>query len=196
MVKNMNPGILAASPSGWIEAVMNDFDAFLIDHADGERKASAFVLGMVAKYPTFTEMIPVLIDMGVEELEHFQQVYGLMHARGLQLPQKIEKDQYIVELTEQCRHGRLDRLLDRLIIGAVAETRALERFKLVTDYLEDQELKKFYKILWASEVKHGGAFLKLARLYHEEEIVQERTQWFFEYEADLIGRIKIRPALH
>ncbi len=191
-----NLQVLSASPDGWIEAVMNDFDAFLISHADGERKVSAFALGLVAKYPTFTKMVPTLIEIGVEELEHFQQVYGLMHERGLSLPQKIEKDLYMVELTKQCRHGRMDRLMDRLIIGSLVEIRALERFKLVGDHLEDPDLKRFYKILWASEVKHGTAYVDLAMLYFPEKEVLERAQWFFEYEAELIGRVPIRPALH
>ncbi len=188
--------VLSASPEGWIEAVMNDFDSFLISHADGERKVSSFALGLVAKYPSFTKMVPALIEMGVEELEHFQQVYGLMHARGLVLPQKIAKDLYMVELTKQCRHGRMDRLMDRLIIGSLVEIRALERFKLVADHLTDAELKRFYKILWASEVKHGTAYVDLAMLYFPEKDVLERAQWFFEYEAELIGRIPIRAALH
>jgi len=191
-----NLQVLSASPDGWIEAVMNDFDAFLISHADGERKVSAFALGLVAKYPTFTKMVPTLIEMGIEELEHFQQVYGLMHERGLSLPQKIEKDLYMVELTKQCRHGRMDRLMDRLIIGSLVEIRALERFKLVGDHLENPDLKRFYKILWASEVKHGTAYVDLAMLYFPEKEVLERAQWFFEYEAELIGRIPIRSALH
>jgi len=188
--------ILSPSPDGWIEAVMNDFDAFLLSHADGERKVSSFALGLVAKYPTFTKMIPTLIEMGVEELEHFQQVYALIHERGLALPQKIEKDLYMVELTEQCRHGRMDRLMDRLIIGSLVEIRALERFKLVADHLENPDLKRFYKILWASEVKHGTAYIDLAMLYFPEKVVLERAKWFFEYEADLIQRIAIKPALH
>lgn len=191
-----NLEVLSASPDAWIKAVMNDFDSFLISHADGERKVSSFALGLVAKYPKFTKMVPTLIEMGVEELEHFQQVYGLMHERGLVLPQKIEKDLYMVELTKQCRHGRMDRLLDRLIIGSLVEIRALERFKLVMDHLEDPDLKRFYKILWASEVKHGSAYIDLAMLYFPEKEVLDRAKWFFEYEAELIGRIEVRAALH
>ncbi|HHB77685.1 MAG TPA: tRNA-(ms[2]io[6]A)-hydroxylase [Saprospiraceae bacterium] len=191
-----NLEVLSPSPAGWIEAVMNDFDSFLISHADGERKVSAFALGLVAKYPSFTKIVPALIEMGVEELEHFQQVYGLMDERGLVLPQKIAKDMYMVELTQQCRHGRMDRLMDRLIIGSLVEIRALERFKLVADHLTDPALKRFYKILWASEVKHGTAYIDLAMKYFEQDKVLERAQWFFEYEADLIQRIEIKPALH
>ena len=62
---------------GWVDAVMADVPAFLQDHADCERKASAMAMSLVAKYPNRLEIIPELIATGVEELEHFQQVYEL-----------------------------------------------------------------------------------------------------------------------
>jgi len=67
---------------GWIKTVLEDFDSFLIDHADCERKASSSAMSFIAKYPNRTEMIPELIETAVEELEHFQQVYALMEKRG------------------------------------------------------------------------------------------------------------------
>lgn len=190
------PDIQVESPPAWLEAVLADFDSFLIDHADGERKASAFALGLVAKYPMLTKIIPPLIDISVEELEHFQQVYTLLHARGLQLPIKIVKDRYILELNRLCRADRMERLMDRLIIGAVAEARGLERFKLVAEALEDPELKRFYKRLWASEAKHSGAFLDLAAAYFDRDEVWTRAQWFMEREAEILLNLPIRPALH
>ena len=66
----------------WVEAVMADFRAFLQDHADCERKASAMAMSFVAKYPDRIEIIPELIATGVEELEHFQRVYSHMQKRG------------------------------------------------------------------------------------------------------------------
>ena len=42
------------SKKEWVEAVMADFDAFLQDHADCERKASGMALSLVAKYPNRT----------------------------------------------------------------------------------------------------------------------------------------------
>ena len=74
--------LMSPSPSAWIDCVMNDFDSFLQDHADCERKASAMAMSFVAKYPDRTEIIPELIETGIEELEHFQQVYAIMEKRG------------------------------------------------------------------------------------------------------------------
>ena len=78
----------------WIEAVMADFDSFLVDHANCERKASAMAMSFVAKYPDRLEIIPELIATGIEELEHFQQVYEIMEKRGIQLPPEMGQDIY------------------------------------------------------------------------------------------------------
>ena len=51
-----------ASPKEWVDAVLEDFDSFLQDHADCERKASAMAMSLVAKYPDRTEIIPELIE--------------------------------------------------------------------------------------------------------------------------------------
>ena len=74
---------LACPPSSeWLATVLDDFNAFLQDHADCERKASAMAMSFVAKYPERHEIIPELIETGIEELEHFQQVYTFMQQRG------------------------------------------------------------------------------------------------------------------
>ena len=73
------------SSEEWIKAVMEDFDSFLADHADCERKASSMMMSFVAKYPDRTEIIPLLIDTAVEEMEHFRDVYGFMKKRAIKL---------------------------------------------------------------------------------------------------------------
>ena len=68
----LNLDIAVPSKTEWLEAVMNDFDSFLQDHADCERKASSMAMSFVAKYPDRVEIIPELIETAVEELEHFR----------------------------------------------------------------------------------------------------------------------------
>ena len=77
---------------------MADFDEFLKDHADCERKASATALSLVAKYPDRVEILPELIDIAIEELEHFKLVYALMEDRGIALAHQIPEDPYIKAL--------------------------------------------------------------------------------------------------
>jgi len=90
--------LTVATKPEWVAAVMADLPSFLQDHADCERKASALAMSLVAKYPERLEIIPELIATGVEELEHFQQVYEVMRQRGISLVKEIPKDPYITAL--------------------------------------------------------------------------------------------------
>ena len=192
----LNLDVKVASSKEWIDAVMADFDAFLQDHADCERKASAMAMSFVAKYPDRKEIIPDLIATGIEELEHFQSVYELMASRGIPLSHSIGEDPYVKALIKKCHSGRKERFLDRLLIASVLETRGAERFKMVADALEDPELKKFYKMLWTSEAKHGHIFVKMALNYFDKDQVYERLEWWIQQEVEVIESLEIRSALH
>ena len=192
----LNLDIGFPSPPGWIKAVLADFNSFLQDHADCERKASATAMSLVAKYPNRVEIIPELIETAVEELEHFQLVYKLMQSRGLQLTHSIHEDLYIKQMMKSQHDGLEERFLDRLLIASVFETRGAERFKLVADNLEDAELSKFYKMLWTSEAKHGHIYVKMALNYFSETKVYKRLEWWIDKEASIVKELPLRPALH
>lgn len=192
----LNVDIACPSKPEWIAAVMADFDAFLQDHLDCERKASATAMSMVAKYPDRKEIIPELIEIGIEELEHFQQVYQLMEAKGVPMVHSIGEDPYVKALIKLCHSGRTERFLDRLLIASVVETRGAERFKLVADAQTDPEMHRFYKTLWVSEAKHGHVYVKMALNYFEEKLVYDRLAWWIEREAEIIDGLEIRAALH
>jgi len=191
-----NVDIAVPTKPEWVEAVLNDFDAFLQDHADGERKASAISMSFVAKFPDRVEIIPELIEIAIEELEHFQQVYQLMQKRGVKLRHSIGEDLYMKALIKRCHSGREERFLDRLLITSVVETRGGERFRLVSEAVEDPELKRFYKELWTSECKHGNVFVKMALNYFPEEQVYSRLAWWIQQEAEIIEGMEIRPSVH
>lgn len=184
------------SKKEWVNAVLSDFNSFLQDHADCERKASAMALSLVAKYPNRTEIIPELIDTSVEELEHFRDVYKIMEERGIQLSHEIPQDVYIKQLLKICRDGRNERFMDRLLLASLVETRGAERFRLVYEALEDEELKQFYHRLWASEARHGEVFVKMALIYFDEKSVYDRLEEMKEKEGIILDNLPIRAALH
>lgn len=192
----LNLDIAVPSRPEWVAAVMADFDAFLQDHADCERKASAMAMSFVAKYPDRIEIIPELIEIGIEELEHFQSVYKLMESRGIQLAHQIKEDPYVSALLKRCHSDPLRRFLDRLLIASVVETRGAERFRLVSEAQTDPEMHRFYKILWASEAKHGHVFVKMALNYFDEKTVYDRLRWWTDQEGEVIDGLEIRAALH
>jgi tRNA-(ms[2]io[6]A)-hydroxylase len=184
------------TPNEWVERVFADFDDFLIDHADNERKASAMGLSFIAKYPNRSEIIPSLIDHALEELEHFKGVYKIMHERHIQFPTKIGEDIYAQELVKLARTGLDERFLDRLMIGSVIEVRGEEKFRIVERALEDGELKSFYRELWISEAKHGDLFVELALNYFPEKIVFERLEFFNLHESRIMMSLPFRAAMH
>lgn len=192
----LNLDIRYPSSRSWLDAVLTDFNSFLTDHADCERKASAMALSFVAKYPNRTEISPELIETALEELEHFKLVYELMQHRGIQLPSGMSKDPYITELLNKTRTGLEERFLDRLLIASVAETRGAERFRLIAENLEDEDLKRFYKMLWTSEAKHGHIYVKMALNYFPEDTVYLWLDRWTDIESEVIRNLEIRAALH
>jgi len=184
------------SSKDWVDTVMADFDAFLQDHANCERKASAMAMSFVAKYPDRLEIIPELIDTAVEELEHFRSVYEIMEARGVQLPAQMGQDIYVKQLVDRCRSTVDERFMDRLLLASIIECRGAERFRLVYENLEEGELKKFYHNLWASEAKHGNIFVKMALNYFDKNEVYTRLEELNNAEAEVLQQLPLKAALH
>ena len=187
---------LIPSKKEWLDAVLNDFDSFLKDHADCERKASGMAMSLVAKYPNRTEMLQELIHTGIEELEHFRLVYKIMQQRGVQLNAKMSKDLYIEGLQKHIRTGREQGLLDRLIVGAIVENRGFERFKCIAENITDAELAKFYHMIYTSEEKHGDMFLRLAAHYFDISEIEKRYYELAGLEAAVVNNLEIKAALH
>ena len=184
------------TPQEWLDTVLNNFDDFLIDHADNERKASAMGMSFIAKYPNRTEIIPRLIDHALEELEHFKGVYKIMQERNVQFPQKIQEDIYAQELVKLARSGLDDRFLDRLIIGSVIEVRGEEKFRMVEEALPEGAIKDFYRELWISEARHGDLFIELALEYFPEKDVLDRQEFFNVEESKIMMSLPFRAAMH
>lgn len=185
-----------ATPLEWAENAIKDLPAFLRDHADCERKASAMAMSFVAKAHDKKEIIPELIDTAIEELEHFQSVYKIMEDKGVLLTHNIEKDTYIEDLVKLSRTKPEDRLIDRLLLASIIETRGAERFRLISEAIEEPELKKFYKDLWASEANHGNIFVKMALNYRPKDEVYQRLHELNDAEGKICEKLPWRHAVH
>ncbi len=184
------------SSQEWVDCVISNFDEFLKDHADCERKASSMAMSFVAKYPDRTEIIPELIHTGIEELEHFRLVYKIMEERGLTLNHSIPEDLYVKQLLKHCHSDREKRFRDRLILASIVENRGFERFKLVSENIDDEELAKFYHMIYVSEAKHGHIFVEMALNYFDREEVFQRWEELAIIEAKILNELELKPALH
>ena len=139
-------GLKLPTPTSWTQVVLSDFDRFLQDHAANERKASAMAMSMVAHYPDRTELVEAMIDLALEELNHFRQVVRLMLQRNVRLGDD-EKDPYVNDILRQVRKGTTPYFIDRLLSAAVIEARGAERFSLLAEADLPKEVQTFYRTL-------------------------------------------------
>ncbi|MEC9375534.1 MAG: tRNA-(ms[2]io[6]A)-hydroxylase [Pseudomonadota bacterium] len=194
MGKKTLPLASATSPL-WIKTVLENFDNFLIDHANCERKANALLMSFIVKYPDRPNIIPGLIELAKEELDHFSETYSFMEKRGLQFT-KDEPDPYINQLLAKARHGRDDRFIDRMLISSIVESRGAERFKIISDHVSDPELIEFYNRLWKSELKHSNVFLIMLYGEYPKERILKRLEELINIEAKILDSLEFRAALH
>jgi tRNA-(ms[2]io[6]A)-hydroxylase len=178
---------LNASPREWITCVLADFDAFLQDHASAEKKASGMALSMVSHYPDKPALVRAMVDLAVEELNHYKEVMRLLMAKQI-TPAADRKDPYVTRLNKL--------LLDRLLIGAIVERRGAERFALIAKHVADPELQKFYAAIAKSEERHWHLFVQLATDLCGHLSVNCRFCELADLENALVADLPVRPALH
>ncbi len=184
------------TPKDWLDVVFADFDAFLIDHACCERKASATGMSFVVRYPDKKPLVEPMIEFAREELEHFHRVFRALSARGLVLSDDY-KDEYVNELRKMMRRSSSDGLVDGLLVAGVIEARSCERLKLVADALpEDDSLKEMYVDLARAEARHHALFFRLARKFADPALVRARADELLDFEAELTRRLPFRAAVH
>ena len=184
------------TPIEWAEQAVLGIDDFLQDHADAERKVSNMCMSFIAKYPNRHEIIDELIQIAVEELLHFKQVYQLIQKRGNQLSPIFHKDPYMKLLMPILRSDRDLLFMDRLIVASIAELRGSERFKLIGQVVKDQDIAKFYTNLHIQELEHIDSFINMAKLYFPESEVNNRVDQILEKEAEVTESLPWRCAIH
>jgi tRNA-(ms[2]io[6]A)-hydroxylase len=185
----------APTPPAWTAAVLADTDAFLLDHAANERKASSSAMALVAHYPDRSELVERCIALAIEELQHFGQVHAHIHERGLLLGPDT-RSAYLQRLRKEFREGSDAYFLDRLLTAAIVEARGCERFGLVAAGLPAGQLKDFYRDLARSEVRHQELYIELARLYFPADAVAARLEELLEVEALVMAELPVRAALY
>ncbi|HET6344004.1 MAG TPA: tRNA-(ms[2]io[6]A)-hydroxylase [Myxococcota bacterium] len=187
--------LLSTSDPAWLQAVLADFDTFLQDHANCERKASAMALALVTRYQDLPDLCDAMLGLAREELDHYHAVFTQLRARGGTLGPD-SKDPYVGALRRLIRSGREELLLDRLLVAGVVEARGCERFGLIAEALPEGELKAFYLDITRSEARHGGLFVRLAKRYYSVHEVDARLTALFAAERDIVAALAPRPALH
>jgi len=180
-------GLQFETKTSWAEIAKDNLQQILTDHAFAEQKASANAISITINYSEETELVNAMLDIAIEELEHFKMVHKLMIDRGLTLGQ-AQKNDYAKHLQRFFTKtpDRTDALIQRLLVAALIEARSCERFKVFSENLKDEELSNFYKELMISEANHYTTFLGFARQYQDKAIVDEKWNALLAYEADFM----------
>jgi tRNA-(ms[2]io[6]A)-hydroxylase len=186
---------LTPSPEAWITTAIDDFESFLQDHASAEKKASGMALSMAAHYPNRLDLVSAMVDLAVEELNHYREVMRILLDRKI-TPNPDRKDPYVTKMNKQVRKDAEYFLLDRLLVAAIIERRGAERFNLIAQHIQEPTLKKFYSAITASEQRHWQLFVALARNYYPAEEIKRRFNELAEYENALVKDLPIVAALH
>lgn len=185
----------STSSAEWLEAVFADFDTFLLDHAANERKASGVALNLAAHYPDKHDLVAAMIDLSIEELSHYREVFKLIRDRQIP-PVPDRKDPYVNRLRKLVRDGSQKYFCDRLLIAGIIEARGLERFTQIANALPKGDLKSLYESIYRSEARHTNLFLAFAHQYCAEENIDERLDELLTLEAQILAELPIRSALH
>lgn len=184
-----------ATDPRWLALVREHVDALLADHAYCEKKACATAMSLIGKYPDDHHLVPRMLKLAQEELEHFERLYTVLMARGVKLGY-VDRDPYVGELLPLGRKEGLPALIDRLLISSLIEARSAERFFLLADGLDDPDLRALYKDLATTESRHHTVFVQLAGHYAPIAEVRDRLAELAREEAAIIARLPIVARMH
>ena len=178
--------LAAATAPAWTQRVLGDLDTLLIDHAHCEKKAAGMAINLIFQYPRHGFLHAPLSRLAREELVHFEQVLTFLEDRG-QVFAPIKPAPYAGRLRAELRSHEPDRLLDRLLVGALIEARSCERFECLSKVVGEEPLRSFYEGLLASEARHHGLYVRLARELAAPEVVAERLDALAQREAEILA---------
>jgi tRNA-(ms[2]io[6]A)-hydroxylase len=186
-------GLKLATDPRWVDLASISLEAILTDHAWCEQKAATSCITLITKYSDKEKLVNELAPIVTEEWGHFRQVLTEMNKRNLKLgPQR--KDVYVNKLLEFQKKGGSpeERFLDHLLTMALIEARSCERFKRLSEGLEDDYMKNFYRKFMESEAGHYTLFINLADAYLSKEKVRKRWKEWIAYETDVMLNMEIR----
>ena len=190
-------GLKLPTDPRWVNIVEKNIIDILTDHAYCEQKAASYAISLITKYPDIPELVDKMTALAQEEMQHFQMVHDIIKQRGLTLGRET-KDPYVHDLMKYIKRGGNDAmvLVDRLLIAGMIEARSCERFRILSENIEDKELAKFYSNLMTSEARHYAMFLKLARKYGEGVDVDSRWKEFLVKEAEIMLSYGKKETVH
>lgn len=191
-------GLKLPTDPRWANVAKKNIEEILTDHAYCEQKAASTAISMIIGFPQYPELVSAMTDLAQEEMSHFKMVHDLILEKELVLGRE-RKDYYVLQIRSFFPKGgsKKDHLVHKLLCAALIEARSCERFRILSEELEDTKLKKFYRKLMISEANHYTLFLNFARRYGSSR-KQVDTKWedLLQYEAKLIKKLGENQSIH
>ncbi len=190
-------GLKLPTDPRWVNIVEKNIEEILTDHAYCEQKAASTAISLIVGFPEYTELVQEMVKLVKEEISHFKMVHDKILENGWVLG-RDRKDEYVIQLVTFFPKGgsRTTQLVHRLLYAALIEARSCERFKLLSEELEDPELAKFYRDLMVSEANHYTMFLNFARTYGDRKEVDQKWQDLLVFEAKIMKDLGKKESIH
>lgn len=186
-------GLKLPTDPRWVNLTEKSLEDILTDHAYCEQKAASSGISIIQQFPDYPFIVDALSPVVAEEWGHFRMVLAQLQQRGLRLGRQ-RKDEYVQALSGFVRKGvsREESLMDKLLLCALIEARSCERFRLLSQHIRDEELRRFYKNLMVSEAGHYTLFLQLAKQVRREEEVAIRWSEWLAFEEVVMQQLELR----
>jgi tRNA 2-(methylsulfanyl)-N6-isopentenyladenosine37 hydroxylase len=183
----------------WVNIVETNIQDILTDHAWCEQKAATNAITIITINSSYADLVSDMLIVAREEIEHFEMVHNIIKKRGLVLGRE-RKDEYVGELAQYMKRSnngsRVSGFVERLLFSAMIEARSCERFKVLSENIQDEELSVFYRELMESEAGHHTTFLNYARKYGEGIDVEQRWREWLDFEAGVIAKYGKEVTIH
>ena len=186
-------GLQLPTDPRWVNLAEISLAEILTDHAWCEQKAANTCISLIQRYSDRKKLVEELSPIVTEEWGHFRLVLAEINKRKLKLG-KQRKDEYVnALLLFQRKGGHIDdRMLDQLLTMALIEARSCERFKRLSEGLNDAYMQKFYRRFMESEAGHYTLFIELSETYIDKEKVRRRWKEWLDYESEIMTKLAVR----
>ena len=190
-------GLKLPTDPRWVNIVEKNIEDILTDHAYCEQKATSTAISLIVSFPEYTELVQEMVALVKEEISHFKMVHDRILEKGWILG-RDRKDEYVVQLLTFFPKGgsRTTQLVHRLLYAALIEARSCERFRLLSEELQDKELAEFYRKLMVSEANHYTMFLGFARQYGDRKEVDQKWDELLDFEAEIMKNLSKSETIH
>jgi len=190
-------GLKLPTDPRWVNIIEKDVEEIMTDHAYCEQKAASTAISLIVSFPEYTDLVEKMIDLAQEEMSHFKMVHDIIIERGWTMG-RDRKDAYVLQIVKFFPKGgsRSTQLIHRLLYAALIEARSCERFRLLSEELDDKKLAKFYRKLMISEANHYTMFLGFARKYGNRKEVDKKWQELLTFEAGVMQDLSKAVSIH